>query len=279
MKSNGDPESWQELVGVLTIFVAIPIGYFISDDGFVSTIVGLFWAIVIAIGVALILILIISLIIAKQDREIQEERRATQEREHLAQEKKIAKEVSKHIDVLVRKRKQLLRVDDYGSVQDIEWKKEISKFFNSAVKELPGSESHLSGDDVVFLIDNLVKDEQEARNGESDSFDVSMTGLEYEHWVSEQLQELGWITRVTKGSGDQGVDVIAEKEGKTVVIQCKKYSSPVGNKSVQEAHAGKGYIDADAAVVVTNASFTRSAHEIAQSLGVQLLHHENLKLL
>ena len=103
-----------------------------------------------------------------------------------------------------------------------------------------------------------------------------MTGLEYESWVSEKLQGLGWKTRVTQGSGDQGVDVIAERGDITVAIQCKKYSSPVGNKSVQEAHAGKGYINADAAAVVTNASFTRSAYELAQSVGIQLLHHEEL---
>ncbi len=43
---------------------------------------------------------------------------------------------------------------------------------------------------------------------------------------------------VTRGSGDYGVDVLAEKEGVTYAVQCKRYDGPVGVKAVQEAYAG-----------------------------------------
>ncbi len=90
------------------------------------------------------------------------------------------------------------------------------------------------------------------------------------------MKKNGWRAKVTPGSGDQGVDIIADKNSYRVVIQCKKYESSVGNKAVQEIYAGKRLKRADAACVVTNSSFTKSAMELAQALNVYLLHYSQL---
>lgn len=49
-------------------------------------------------------------------------------------------------------------------------------------------------------------------------------GLEFEHWVSNKFNECGWSSYVTQGSGDQGVDVVAIKDGVSLGVQCKRYS-------------------------------------------------------
>lgn len=90
---------------------------------------------------------------------------------------------------------------------------------------------------------------------------------------------INYEANVTKGSGDQGVDVVAKKKDKTIAIQCKKYSQPVGNKAVQEVIAGKDYYGADFAVVVSNASFTPSARKLASKCNVILLDVNQLNLL
>lgn len=77
-------------------------------------------------------------------------------------------------------------------------------------------------------------------------------------------------------SGDQGADVIAQRNGTKVVVQCKMYSLPVGNKAVQEAIAAKQHYLADEAWVVTNNTYTKSAKQLAISSGVKLLHHNRL---
>ena len=100
--------------------------------------------------------------------------------------------------------------------------------------------------------------------------------LEYEQKIANKLQELGFIVRVTKASGDQGADIIAEKDGKSFAIQCKLYSSPVGNKAVQEAYAAATFYQKDKGVVVSNADFTKSARQLANTCEIILLNDYQL---
>jgi hypothetical protein len=130
--------------------------------------------------------------------------------------------------------------------------------------------------DVVNLTMAYRKDHYLALSFNTNSIDDVQDPYEYEHAVAEIIKGLGWNAKVTKGSGDQGIDVIAEKDGYKVVIQCKLYSKPVGNKAVQEVQAGKGYDSADLGIVVTNSSYTKSAKRLADSLGVFVIHHDYL---
>jgi restriction system protein len=77
-------------------------------------------------------------------------------------------------------------------------------------------------------------------------------------------------------SRDQGVDVVAEKDGCRVVLQCKLYARPVGNKAVQETAAGRAYEQADYGAVVTNHKYTLAAEQLAATNGVLLLHYRDL---
>lgn len=98
-----------------------------------------------------------------------------------------------------------------------------------------------------------------------------MTGLEYEHQCAEDLRRMGFYDiEVTRASGDQGIDVIAFKDGLKYGIQCKYYSSSVSNSAVQEAYSGAKYYGCDIAVVMTNSTFTESAKELAHTIGVKL---------
>ncbi|WP_411839925.1 restriction endonuclease [Paracoccus sp. ME4] len=102
-------------------------------------------------------------------------------------------------------------------------------------------------------------------------------GLEFEQWVASRLRSYGWKADVTRGSGDQGIDVIGRVAGRTVGIQCKRYKAAVGNKAVQEAYAGMAYHRTQRAAVVTTSRFTKSAEELAARTGVILVHASDLK--
>jgi len=82
---------------------------------------------------------------------------------------------------------------------------------------------------------------------------------------------------VTKGSGDQGIDVVGYKDEIKYGIQCKCYSSDLGNTPVQEVYAGKSMYDCHVAVVMTNRYFTTGAQELAKKTGVLLWDREKLR--
>lgn len=108
----------------------------------------------------------------------------------------------------------------------------------------------------------------------------NMEGHQFEHYCAELLKKNNYENvEVTQGSGDHGIDILAEKDGITYAIQCKCYSSNIGNAAVQQAYTGKGFYHKDIAVVLTNRYFTSQAKEEAQALGVKLWDRDRLNKL
>ena len=106
---------------------------------------------------------------------------------------------------------------------------------------------------------------------------LRLSGEEFESYVALLLRD-HYYRRIelTKGSGDQGVDILCERNGHTYAIQCKNYAGAVGNFAVQEAYAGAEFYGCDIAVVVCPGTFTRGAIELAESTGVELWDGEKL---
>ena len=90
------------------------------------------------------------------------------------------------------------------------------------------------------------------------------------------LAKAGYKVKVTKKSGDQGADLIVEKEGVSTAIQTKKYAGNVGNTAVQEVVASMKYYDCDKAMVITTGKFTKGAFELASRNGIQLIDKKGL---
>ena len=98
-----------------------------------------------------------------------------------------------------------------------------------------------------------------------------MEGHDFEYFCAQLLKRRGFQdVEVTKGSGDYGIDILAEKDGITYAIQCKCYATPVGVKAIQEAYAGRDYYDRMVGAVLTNQYFTTPAVEAAKKLKILL---------
>lgn len=102
------------------------------------------------------------------------------------------------------------------------------------------------------------------------------SGEEFEKYLADLLKSLGFRTELTKGSGDQGVDILAFRQNKKYVIQAKRYKSTVGNAAVQQVVAGKAYYGADESWVITNSTYTKGAIELANTTNTKLWDREKL---
>lgn len=205
-----------------------------------------------------------------------------------------SKVVARYKDVLCRKRRQMVFPDDYGREIRASWDNELEYFTRNVL--IPELTVEISKHFLVVKAENLVGNADDrhtidywakhtdpivnyylrAEPEQETDFDEFMSGHEYEHYVAELIRKHGWKAQVTPGSGDHGADIIAEKGRLRVAVQCKLYSSPVGNKSVQEAFSAQGFYDCQKSCVVTNSTYTNAARKAAWKLGVSLLHHEQV---
>lgn len=106
-----------------------------------------------------------------------------------------------------------------------------------------------------------------------------LDGQSFQEFVAEILRHTGYTdVEVTGKSGDQGGDVLAKKDGKSIVIQAKRYSidSKVSNSAVQEAYGAKAYYSTDVGAVITNTLYTRGAKDLAGKTGVILWDRQDL---
>ncbi|GEM_PF-1321420 len=106
----------------------------------------------------------------------------------------------------------------------------------------------------------------------------NLSGVEFEVWISKVLKENGFAdVRGTPATGDQGADLIAKKDGKTIIIQAKRYQGTVGNKAVQEVVGAVQFYGGDEGWVITNSTFTPSAKALAQKSNIKLIDGKMLE--
>lgn len=104
-----------------------------------------------------------------------------------------------------------------------------------------------------------------------------MNGQEFEQWCADLLRQNGYTdVELTAASGDQGVDILAQKDGIRFAIQCKCYSSDIGNSPVQEVTTGKVIYRCQIGAVMTNRYFTTGAKTAAEATGTLLWDRDKL---
>ena len=132
---------------------------------------------------------------------------------------------------------------------------------------------------VIIAAAGIVLCRRFRKNERAHALDT-MEGQEFEYYCANLLAANGFIeVEVTKGSGDYGIDILAEKEGVTYAIQCKRYTGLVGVKAVQEAYAGRDYYDRMVGAVMTNQYFTKPAAEAARKLKILMWDRDYIEYL
>ncbi len=133
-------------------------------------------------------------------------------------------------------------------------------------------EVKLSGKEWAGVSEAVVQHEERKRSAEETMRRVDrMEGREFEAWCAGVLRKLGFQNvYMTATTGDQGVDITAEKDGTKYAIQCKRYSSDLGNHPVQEVYAGKAMYGCKVGAVMTNQYFTPGARDLAKATGTKL---------
>jgi restriction system protein len=197
--------------------------------------------------------------------------------------KKLRRALGKHMAYLVVQHKKCIVQLPYGKValDEPRWDKERRLLIDAVFDgDLPPRALEVFHKEFSQVIDAAVQAAAAApADGGKRPEPGSMTPREFELHCAAVLKKAGWKSAAMSGSADQGIDVVAERDGTKVVLQCKLYSKPVGNAAVQEAHAGMAVAGAHHSAVVSVSGYTASARTAAASTRTLLLHPSELPTL
>ena len=178
--------------------------------------------------------------------------------------------------VLLRRFRQLCYRDPYGRLVTDRWDKELVYFFNTIIKPKLLNSNEL---DRLQALETLKCWGHECESG-FDDFEPEVVevsdGLGYERLVAAALVQCGFNVSFTPSSGDQGVDLVAERGGVRIALQCKNYATAVGNEAVQQIYAGAKFYGAGRAIVVAPNGYTKAALQLAGTLRVECLNHSEI---
>ncbi len=102
----------------------------------------------------------------------------------------------------------------------------------------------------------------------------AMSGVEFENYVADLLRARNYRVQMLGGSGDGGVDLVAQLGMEKYAIQVKRYSKPISRNAVSDAVAGKSLHRCTHAMVITNSYFTPKARGYTRLAKCQLANRE-----
>ncbi len=109
-------------------------------------------------------------------------------------------------------------------------------------------------------------------------FLTSLSPHRFEEAVARILESNGYRVSVTPQSGDLGVDVVAERGGRTFVVQVKQYASgtSIGRPDLQRLQGAMLHLRAHGMIFVTIGHFSAPAVEYAKQNGIRLIDGDEL---
>ena len=115
----------------------------------------------------------------------------------------------------------------------------------------------------------------------SDVFELDP--FEFEALVIRLLRAMGLAVQDTKKTGDGGIDALAESTepitGGTYIVQCKRYSSNVGEPAVRDLYGTVMHAHASKGILITTSNFTQQAQTFADGKPLELINGASLRAL
>lgn len=153
---------------------------------------------------------------------------------------------------------------------------------NDFIKILEENKVTSNEKDVFYLLRYYIQKKEEGLTRESilkvpQKFG-SLSGSQFEGLLYRLFEARGYKVQPTGKSGDQGGDLIANRDGERLLIQAKCYRDwSTGNEAVQQVVAAMKFYDCNKAMVVTTSHFTNEAVALAQANKTELVSKARLQ--
>jgi HJR/Mrr/RecB family endonuclease len=105
----------------------------------------------------------------------------------------------------------------------------------------------------------------------NDQYWKSLRGIAFETALANLYGKMGYWVHQTKGSGDEGIDLVLEKEGVKTVVQCKGHAKPIGVGAVRDLYGAMMHFGVPSAVLACPAGFTEGVIHFVMNKPIRLI--------
>jgi len=99
----------------------------------------------------------------------------------------------------------------------------------------------------------------------------AMSPREFEQFTALLFGRMGYAVKITTASADKGVDLFLERDGRSAIVQCKKYKGNVGQPTIRDFYGTMIHNKADQGYVVTTGTFSLPAQNWARGKQIHLV--------
>ena len=92
-----------------------------------------------------------------------------------------------------------------------------------------------------------------------------LDGWDFEEEVAKVFRLNGYKAKVTKKTGDGGIDILMYKDGEKIIAQCKHYTSPVAVSVARELNGIKEDFKADKLILIASSGVTASCKDFIKN--------------
>ena len=136
--------------------------------------------------------------------------------------------------------------------------------------------------DIYIILKNYIQEKESKLTTESMSHKAQsfamLSGTEFEKLLYRLFEKMGYTVELIGKSGDQGGDLIANKNEERVLVQAKCYTDwSTGNRAVQQVVGAMKYYNCNKAMVITTSYFTQEAKALAKANNTELISKKRLQ--
>lgn len=105
---------------------------------------------------------------------------------------------------------------------------------------------------------------------------LGLSGHQFEKEIASLYEAYGYEVRLTKGSGDGGIDIFLVDDGTRYGVQCKNYHGAVGPAAVRDLYGAMRHEELDGGIFIASSGYTKGAKEFAEGKPIRLLKIEDI---
>ena len=107
-------------------------------------------------------------------------------------------------------------------------------------------------------------------NKQKEDFWFNLTGHEFESEVNNLFQKKGLNTKLTKGSGDKGIDIVILEDDGGTIVQCKNHKNPISPSTVRELYGVMTSENSNKGILINTGGFTKGVYEFVEGKPIEL---------